>query len=50
MDSDPVVDEDMPELPPEQVIQLVEEVLQSMAQQTAAPQAFTGRFYRLDTQ
>ncbi len=47
MDSDPVV-----ELPPERVNQLVEEVLLSMAQPTAAPhvQAFTGRFYRLDTQ
>ena len=50
MESDPVVDEDMLELPPEQVIQLVEEVLQSMAQPTAAPQAFTGRFYWLDAQ
>ena len=43
MDSDPVVD-------PERVNQLVEEVLQSMAQPTAATQAFTGRFYQLDTQ
>ena len=52
MDSNPEVDDDTLEPPHERINQLVEEVLLSMAQPTAAPhvQAFTGRFYRLDTQ
>ena len=46
------VDDDTREPPHELLNQLVEAVLLPMAQPTAAPhvQAFTGRFYRLDTQ
>ena len=46
------VDDDTREPPHELINQLVEAVLLPMAQPTAAPhvQAFTGRFYRLDTQ
>ena len=45
------VDDDTREPPHELINQLVEAVLLPMAQPTAAPhvQAFTGRFYRLDT-
>ena len=43
-DDDPVVDTDTV------MEQMVEAVQLPMAQPTAAPQAFTGRFYRLDTQ
>ena len=43
-DDDPVVDNDIV------MEQMVEAVQLPMAQPTAAPQAFTGRFYRLDTQ
>ena len=46
------VDDDTREPPHELLNQLVEAVLLPMAQPTAAPpdQAFTGSFYRLDTQ
>ena len=43
-DDDPVVDNDTV------MEQMVEAVQLPMAQPTAAPQAFTGRFYRLDAQ
>ena len=43
-DDDPVVDNDIV------MEQMVEAVQLPMAQPTAAPQAFTGRFYRLDAQ